>query len=119
MIRAKKAKELLNKSSSTKLLAVAENKIDNVIEYQVTHYCHLYFRIYEEPTRNNDDTFGNKFRLMLLDAMPKDEIYKYRKEIVKKYRDAGYDAKYDFESYSGNIMDLHYINYFEIDGFID
>lgn len=72
MISVTKAKVLLNKSSSTKLLAVAENKIDKIIEYQVTHYRHLHFRIYEEPTRNNDNTFGDNFRCMLLDATPKD-----------------------------------------------
>lgn len=119
MISAKKAKALLNKSSSTKLLAVAEHKIDEIIEYTVTHYNHLHFRIYENSTKYNGYTFGDDFEFIMQEAEPKDEIDKYRKEIVKKYRNAGYNAKYDFESYSGNIMDLHYIDYFEIDGFID
>lgn len=119
MISVKKAKTLLNKSSSTKLLAAAENKIDRIIEYEVKHYNHLRFRIYEEPTKNSNYTFGDDFKFMKLYAEPKEEIDKYRKEIVKKYRDAGYNAKYDSEPYSGNIMDQYYIDYFEINGFIN
>jgi len=119
MIDVTKAKTQLNKSSSTKLLTVAEHKIDEIIEYTVTHYNHLHFRIYENSTKYNGYTFGDDFEFIMQEAEPKDEIDIYRKEIVKKYRDAGYNAKYGSELYSGNIMDQHYIDYFEIDGFID
>lgn len=119
MLSVQKAKRILNRSNTDKLLAEAERRIDGVIDYHASTNNTLDFCIYEDSIGKHNYSFGNSFRTIMLWTDSRDEIEAYRKEIVKKYRDAGYNAEYCSGECQEPVYGSYYTYWFKIDGFIN
>lgn len=94
MISIEKAKELMAQGGINNLICEAEKQIDNTIKCEAANNAEIDFTMYEEKTDFNANYFDYVFR-DLRDKLEDVQVRAYRDRIVKAYRDAGYNAKYE------------------------